>query len=924
MRFNLIKAILPAAILATCLSSCIEKTPAGPVENPNAIKATISAPGKQTWAPGDCIILSNLFDSIEYADSTVKVHGTDFASENAELIWLSAEDISADGRTATIIPNISTLETYYGLAVHDPAILDCLYGIDASDRVALKPIVSGQSGVLPFAATATARDKKMDFRSIAGILHFTTGSDKVSSFDIETLGGNFFGAIKESAEGVIGIVSSPVIKSKYQVSISGYPADVWMAVSSKITFDRGFSVTGYDKAGTPLFKESIAEGTKTTLDSIVEIEDPCTKAGLSSTIFGMWKNAESISVCGQECNSTTWGDAVFVSENSTITGDGSAAVFIVNDKITLNLKGSFPNGLLVLGNNPGRSATVEFTKETTVGGPVLFKDIAVSAQVPISLSAKPDLIAFESCKISGDKIFSSPSGASEVRLLGNYWRTNGGAGSSLLDEGCALGKATLNGNTIYGDAASIRKWNFGADAKELALEGNIFANAVPAAGGFLNCPSATSASVRGNIVYFNLAPSAAVSLVVTGGSAAQQSVFDNCFFCEKTFDAGCFAIDGTLPLEELFDTPFSKTDFVKGNFLLSVGYALRGGLKEQIEAYDKVDTSFCLENGVTRQFVHDFEYPDDDYTFTKVTEYCNKSTSYKKYFPAPVDLSWGVPHSGSSNLIVMTDGGKEVHSYEIAANGTTLEIWNLTPGKVYKYALVQSEGSSNTILERGAFETTGTVRMIKTSQVTNFRDLGGWDAMDGKKVRYGVLYRTRQFDTNVTKADEETYNVMYGDLGLRFDLDLRGDGEALKATSSPLSSEIGYERISISAGYPGSLDLTGDLFAKAWRRCLQNVRDGVPTFIHCINGADRTGMLCYVLNAILGVSESDLCKDYELTSFTNTRARNNASNLPKFVSYLKSCSSTGDLHEGAVNALKKTGITQAEIDEYRSLMLVER
>ena len=41
-----------------------------------------------------------------------------------------------------------------------------------------------------------------------------------------------------------------------------------------------------------------------------------------------------------------------------------------------------------------------------------------------------------------------------------------------------------------------------------------------------------------------------------------------------------------------------------------------------------------------------------------------------------------------------------------------------------------------------------------------------------------------------------------------------------------------------------------------------------PVYFHCNAGADRTGTIAFLINGLLGVSEEDLTKDFELTSFS--------------------------------------------------------
>ena len=180
---------------------------------------------------------------------------------------------------------------------------------------------------------------------------------------------------------------------------------------------------------------------------------------------------------------------------------------------------------------------------------------------------------------------------------------------------------------------------------------------------------------------------------------------------------------------------------------------------------------------------------------------------------------------------------------------------------------------------------------------TNFRELGGYRAADGRHVRRGLLFRGGSLDTLQSPADRARLESLH----LREILDLRSAGEAARQPD-PVVPGAHYQRIcgmryedgaEMDFSPAGIQRLTAEkaaFEAKAghpmhdfyWYtalykempfgnpayhelfRLLEEHR--VPLLFHCTCGKDRTGIAAMLILLALGVSREDAIADYMLTN----------------------------------------------------------
>ena len=228
--------------------------------------------------------------------------------------------------------------------------------------------------------------------------------------------------------------------------------------------------------------------------------------------------------------------------------------------------------------------------------------------------------------------------------------------------------------------------------------------------------------------------------------------------------------------------------------------------------------------------------------------------------PKPVKLKWK-GREGYTYRVYVSLSPTMDDCLKYKTSKQSVKVKRLLRGKTYYWKAVGEKGSKRIKSKVRHFKTKNTVRIVSVSGVSNVRDIGGYKASRGAKVKQGMVYRCASLD-KITASGKK---VLKRKLQAKTDLDLRCVGEGTAGEGSPaLGSYMNcrgamYDDIFEAGKLRDRFVAEFKVFADA---------ENYPIVMHCTYGRDRTGTLAFVLNAYLGVSKKNLYRDYELTFLT--------------------------------------------------------
>lgn len=345
-------------------------------------------------------------------------------------------------------------------------------------------------------------------------------------------------------------------------------------------------------------------------------------------------------------------------------------------------------------------------------------------------------------------------------------------------------------------------------------------------------------------------------------------------------------------------------------------------------------TDINIDNPQVRDFVEDVDYTNQEYTITQVGTYSAPSVYYRKDCGFPMVVKWKLNRDIknqilyiSTNKLIPIADTVAVKSYDIPCGISDFAVYNLIPNATYYYKVCGTDFDNNLIvIKEGCFTTIGQVHMLKIDGLKNVRDLGGWLTPNGK-IKYGLLFRGCELDdTGVgVELTHEGKKELFDRIRIKTDIDLRTD---VGNTKSPIGALVDYNCYPIQPYDTGLKDtITKGLIKSIFEKIEEKLSKSNAIYFHCQGGRDRTGTLAFLILGVLGVSESDIAKDYELTEFAYASYKaDNPNTSRKFaqyvsmVSYIKTFNGV-TFNDKIISYLLSIGISQATINNIKSYMV---
>ena len=349
---------------------------------------------------------------------------------------------------------------------------------------------------------------------------------------------------------------------------------------------------------------------------------------------------------------------------------------------------------------------------------------------------------------------------------------------------------------------------------------------------------------------------------------------------------------------------------------------------------------YSMYNTIVNQYMSEPSYSSEDYNVSYIDKYAGMSLEEGRTdWPQSFRIKWVATDGATNQRLLLSespDFGNCKINVEISDTATSYMIKDLDPNGIYYYKVTATLSGNAIELFSSAFQVSSTVKMLQFQELYNVRDFGGWTGLDGKRVKYGLLYRGSRLRRNLDEPDGgktfTTEALALRTAGVKAELDLRTDEESTATTAATDRRGAKFKKIASAKDCLGAKILDGAAYIEGLQFVITQLKSNRPVYISGSLGAERTGAMAFLINGLLGVNEDGLSRDYELSSFTEDELaadkvwKRSEGNYPAMVSAIKTLDGV-TLQEKIYNYFKSgvngTSITTTDLDWFIDFMLEE-
>ena len=350
------------------------------------------------------------------------------------------------------------------------------------------------------------------------------------------------------------------------------------------------------------------------------------------------------------------------------------------------------------------------------------------------------------------------------------------------------------------------------------------------------------------------------------------------------------------------------------------------------------------------------DIPDNDMRNLQQYKYVSDADvySYKSYatggdFSAPRGMKLKYDDVADASKYYIQVAESEAGLATATVRESTAKYYYFQNAKLatkYYYRAATSEAGLASAAVKNITSTDIAPRVVYVPDVLNFRDIGGWESslVKGAKINQGLYFRCAQLDAaqgSTTSKLDTTGKGMAAlkELGIKCDIDMRDQRNQPSNGNGPSKANAADWPVTfVSAAVPSGSEpdrwegSNGTWMGTSCNIAEQYVKifnaiancDNEPCMLHCTYGADRTGIVTFFLESLLGMSQEDMTRDYLWTQFTQGRSvkidEAEGAEFPQWISKTNNCQGA-TFADKMENHLESFGIAHEKLEHIREIFV---